>query len=209
MNHSSSSVNTVSSSNNSGIQKPYFAGSNTHAIYSKYEEEWIGKDSSTSSVDPDLYELLKEFLEDHFSKPIPMECTPKSTIDNLWYTSRNNILQNKNPKEMLMQNEESEERIRVIPGGKYGCSSFVKFCANQKLQNETIGSISQMVQLAIDEDILRYHKTLLVRTTDVDMHKAKAEKIFTLSMQQDFRETEVVPVFQNDAQRQNMIDYKR
>ena len=79
-------------------------------------------------MDQSLYCLLKQFLEEHFSKPIPMECTPRSTIDNLWYTSRNNILQNKNPKEMLMQNEESEERIRVIPGAKYGCSSFVKFC---------------------------------------------------------------------------------
>jgi len=40
--------------------------------------------------------------------------------------------------------------------------------------NESIGSISQMVQLAIDEDILRYHKTLLVWTLKVDKHKVAA-----------------------------------
>jgi hypothetical protein len=31
-----------------------------------------------------------------------------------------------------------------------------------------------MVQLAIDEDILRYHKTLLVWTMKVDKHKVVA-----------------------------------
>ena len=33
-----------------------------------------------------------------------------------------------------------------------------------------------MVQLAIDEDILRYHKTLLVWTLKVDKHKVAASQ---------------------------------
>jgi hypothetical protein len=53
---------------------------------------------------------------------------------------------------------------RAIPGGRYGCAQFLKFCGNQVLRNCSLGKLSYMVQLSIDEDLLRYHKTLLIWT---------------------------------------------
>jgi len=51
----------------------------------------------------------------------------------------------------------------AIPGGRYGCAQFLKLCA-PTLQSSSLGKLSYMVQLAIDEDLLRYQRTLLVWT---------------------------------------------
>lgn len=53
---------------------------------------------------------------------------------------------------------------RAIPGGRYGCAQFLKYCGNQILRKCSLGKLSYMVQLSIDEDLLRYHKTLLIWT---------------------------------------------
>lgn len=51
---------------------------------------------------------------------------------------------------------------RAIPGGRYGCAQFLKLCGSQRLRECSLGKLSYMVQLSIDEDLLRYHKTLLI-----------------------------------------------
>ena len=51
---------------------------------------------------------------------------------------------------------------RAIPGGRYGCAQFLKLCGNQRLRDCSLGKLSYMVQLSIDEDLLRYHRTLLI-----------------------------------------------
>ena len=51
---------------------------------------------------------------------------------------------------------------RAIPGGRYGCAQFLKLCGNQQLRECSLGKLSYMVQLSIDEDLLRYHRTLLI-----------------------------------------------
>lgn len=66
------------------------------------------------------------------------------------------------------------EEVRAIPGGRYGCAQFVKICGPPKLRQCSLGRLAQLVQQAVKEDILRYHKTLLVWTTTVDKHKKKA-----------------------------------
>ena len=57
-----------------------------------------------------------------------------------------------------IENPESQ----AISGGRYGCAHFLKICSNHTLKNCSLGKLSYMVQLAIDEELLRYHKTLLV-----------------------------------------------
>lgn len=52
----------------------------------------------------------------------------------------------------------------AIPGGRYGCAQFLKMCGPSTLQYCSLGKLSYMVQLAIDEDLLRYQRTLLVWT---------------------------------------------
>ena len=65
--------------------------------------------------------------------------------------------------------------MRAIPGGRYGCAQFVKICGPASLKEKSLGKLAQLVQYAVKEDVLRYHKTLLVWTTTVDKHKKQAE----------------------------------
>jgi OST-HTH Associated domain/OST-HTH/LOTUS domain len=72
---------------------------------------------------------------------------------------------------------------RAIPGGRYGCAQFLKLCGNQKLRECSLGKLSYMVQLSIDEDLLRYHKTLLIwvpSSNKVSADKENQAKIITI-----------------------------
>ena len=51
---------------------------------------------------------------------------------------------------------------KAIPGGRYGCAQFLKFCGNTTLKACSLGKLSYMIQLSIDEYLLRYYRTLLV-----------------------------------------------
>lgn len=53
----------------------------------------------------------------------------------------------------------------------------MKICGPQSLKNCSLGKLAQLVQFAVKEDVLRYHKTLLVWTTTVDKHKKLAEEM--------------------------------
>ena len=41
----------------------------TKAVYMMDEPEWLGIDQNTEVVNPDLYNQLKNFLEDYFCAP--------------------------------------------------------------------------------------------------------------------------------------------
>ena len=56
---------------------------------------------------------------------------------------------------------------QAVSGGRYGCALYLKKYS-ESLCNCSLGKLSYMVQLAIDEDLLRYHKTLLVWTPAFD-----------------------------------------
>jgi hypothetical protein len=63
--------------------------------------------------------------------------------------------------------DEEEKSLRnteekCIPGGRYGCAQFVKACGTPKLKACSLGQLAQFIQYAINEDILRYQRTLLV-----------------------------------------------
>ncbi|OMJ93268.1 hypothetical protein SteCoe_3850 [Stentor coeruleus] len=65
---------------------------------------------------------------------------------------------------------------QAISGGRYGCAQYLKVFAETPLKNSTLGKLSYMIQLAIDEDLLRYHKTLLVWVPVFDK-KCKEDKL--------------------------------
>ncbi|OMJ71694.1 hypothetical protein SteCoe_30024 [Stentor coeruleus] len=72
---------------------------------------------------------------------------------------------------------------RAIPGGRYGCAQFLKLCGNQRLRECSLGKLSYMVQLSIDEDLLRYHKTLLIwvpSSNKITTDKENNEKLMTI-----------------------------
>ncbi|OMJ85194.1 hypothetical protein SteCoe_13506 [Stentor coeruleus] len=76
--------------------------------------------------------------------------------------------------ESMFDTESPEEK--AISGGRYGCAQYLKAFAEYPLKNSTLGKLSYMIQLAIDEDLLRYHKTLLVWVPSFDK-KGRNDKL--------------------------------
>jgi hypothetical protein len=68
---------------------------------------------------------------------------------------------------------------KAISGGRYGCAQYLKR-SSESLSPSSLGKLSYMIQLAIDEDLLRYHKTLLVYVPAFDK-KCKEDKQALLS----------------------------
>lgn len=50
----------------------------------------------------------------------------------------------------------SGEELRTIPGGRYGCTQFLKVCGPETLKECSLGKLAQLVQRTISEDLLRY-----------------------------------------------------
>ncbi|CAG9329364.1 unnamed protein product [Blepharisma stoltei] len=67
------------------------------------------------------------------------------------------------------------DSLRAIPGGRYGCAQFIKLCGPRSVKNCSLGKVSYMVQLAINEDLLRYQRTLLVWTSNHQRTVSKGE----------------------------------
>lgn len=55
----------------------------------------------------------------------------------------------------------------AIPGGRYGCAQFVKTCGPDLLKALSLGRLAHMVQQTVTDDLLRYHKTLLIWTNKI------------------------------------------
>lgn len=56
----------------------------------------------------------------------------------------------------------SDEKSVTLTGGKYGCALLLKNFASDSIKSLSIGKLSFMVQIAINDDIIRYQKTLLI-----------------------------------------------
>lgn len=105
---------------------------------------------------------MKEFLRQYFCKADDKGETPEgaSTDDlngNLLATGGGN-----NADDYTLQ---GGENLRMIPGGRYGCTQFLKICGPEEIRKCSVGKTTQMVQLAIKEDVLRHLKTQIVWST--------------------------------------------
>ena len=69
-----------------------------------------------------------------------------------------------------------EEEQKAIPGGRYGCAQLLKVCGPYSLRGCSLGKLSYMVQLAINEDYLRYQRTLLIWTSNNHTAISQAER---------------------------------
>lgn len=54
------------------------------------------------------------------------------------------------------------QKVNTLTGGKYGCALLLKYFSTKSLKSQSLGKIIYMVQIAINEDIIRYQKTLLL-----------------------------------------------
>jgi hypothetical protein len=155
-------------------------------------DSWEGVDQKTSDAQPPLYDEFKAFMNLYFTTDPNKFWSQfdKSTVQNThgqtqslthtqshsqkkgsyaWASSVENALTRADSSKGLNPSnsgkhldEEPDDENRAIPGGRYGCAQFLKTCGPPVLQNSSLGTLSQLVQFAINEEILKYQRTLLV-----------------------------------------------
>ena len=64
---------------------------------------------------------------------------------------------------------------KSIPGGRYGCAQFLKLLGPGCLRKLSLGRLSYMVQLAINDTYLRYDRTLILWTSNTQGSLSKEE----------------------------------
>jgi hypothetical protein len=117
-------------------------GTETCVIYPE-GEEWVALDQHTKVgdvlkiKDTEEWQEFVRFLESYFAE-------------------------DKKAKKKL--GKKIEDDSKAIPGGRYGCAQFLKMCGPPVLKKCSLGKLSYMVQLAINDDLLRYQRTLLIWT---------------------------------------------
>lgn len=62
----------------------------------------------------------------------------------------------------LDEADKTRPEDRYIPGGRYGCAQFIKACGTCALRSCSLGQLSQFIQFAINQHMLRHQRTLLV-----------------------------------------------
>jgi len=68
---------------------------------------------------------------------------------------------------LINESDKILESYRAIPGGRYGCAQFVKLCGPDLLKALSLGRLAQMIQQTVLDDLLKYHKTLLIWTDKI------------------------------------------
>eukprot|EP00825_Cyclidium_porcatum_P005158 TRINITY_DN1246_c0_g1_i2.p1 TRINITY_DN1246_c0_g1~~TRINITY_DN1246_c0_g1_i2.p1 ORF type:complete len:390 (-),score=46.64 TRINITY_DN1246_c0_g1_i2:116-1285(-) len=122
----------------------FSAGSETFLIKLK-DVEWEYHDQGKIDFESREWKLFQEFILNYFNQLFG-ENDAFGTIINEDIGSSNNLKSKKFPK--LQQqiisnycqvtNNELTIKVRAIPGGRYGCAQFVKFCGCKELQQCSI-----------------------------------------------------------------------
>ena len=94
-----------------------------------------------------------------------------------------------------------DEGLRAIPGGRYGWAQFVKTWGPVELKQWSLGKLSQMVQKAISDDILRYQKTLLVWVETIEK-----DSVLGLNTQEELNKKKIEVSQKLDIVKRALID---
>jgi len=139
----------------------------THAIYLT-NEDWIEEDQGEVDYNSNewiLFErFLNEFFKDEQKEVVPVEISQRGG-GSRWNSSVENILTKtcfENDHDKSLSNSGD---TKAIPGGRYGCVQFLKYCGPEGLKSQSLGKLSLLVQAAINKGIVKYHKTLLIKNT--------------------------------------------
>lgn len=97
----------------------------SYIIYKAGEQQWYGVDCQLSGVqiDNNLYEIAKNFLRDYFNQ----EAVDDQYADDAFV-------------------DLIDDEVMAIPGGRYGCTQYLKLCGPPEIKNLSVGRIMQMVQ---------------------------------------------------------------
>eukprot|EP00347_Sterkiella_histriomuscorum_P015661 403356177 len=146
--------------------------------------EYEGLDQSLMKDYPnelDLYDVFKKFLEDYFFGKVEFQLEnqqdevlqklQKISIQRANQKQANKSTYNKKSHQQDPDPDFNEDG-RAITGGRYGCAQFVKVCGPELIRNQSLGRLAQMVQRSINEDYLRYQKTLIFLTGCIDKSRS-------------------------------------
>lgn len=78
---------------------------------------------------------------------------------------------------------------KSIPGGRFGFSQFIKFFGPEPLKQKSVGFLTRIIQKSIDNGILKYVKTFLVKVEDnknLESESIIAEHINTSNNENSF-----------------------
>jgi len=135
----------------------------THAIYLA-NEDWLQEDQGEVDYSSNEWILFEEFLNEFFKdEEKEAQVIQETQKGSRWNSSVENILNkacfdNENEKSLSNTND-----TKAIPGGRYGCVQFIKYCGPKGLRSQSLGKLSLLVQAAINKGIVKYHKTLLIK----------------------------------------------
>jgi len=159
----------------------------TSALYLT-NEDWIPEDQGQVDENSEEWRALLVFIEDFFrdNKPNPQSFYEERekfnragefTQNSRWNNSVENILNRSSAENDRVYKVNDD--VKAIPGGRYGCAQFIKYCGPENLKDLSIGKLSLLVQEAINKGILRYQRTLLVKNVMND-------STMSMSNQSDF-----------------------
>lgn len=77
---------------------------------------------------------------------------------------------------MQTQETELEHAGKAIPGGRHGLTQFIKHFGPEELRILSYGKLSNFIQMSIDQGILKYHKTSLMKNIDQDAEEQKSKE---------------------------------
>ena len=114
----------------------------SYAIYMEDEEVWTGVDiDDDSTVDRQLYAVMIAFLRDYFC-PIEQKPNDNKTAQ-IKSTERklSGAAEDKKPGSSLIDDLAAghSSELRMIPGGRYGCTQFLKICGPEAIQRCSVG----------------------------------------------------------------------
>ena len=106
-------------------------------------------------------------------------------------TSSSNNFQNESCSKTKISIKTNESKLNLtgitttkeIPGGRYGLTQFIKYYGPFEYKKMSYGKLSKLVQMVIEEGILRYNSTYLVKASTV--HTNTNTKISEISKNDD------------------------
>ena len=153
----------------------------TSAIYLT-NEEWTPEDQGQIDDKSIEWKAFIEFIEDFFEDKSKakkekerMKLAGELIKGQRWSNSVENVM-NKPHYDSNEKFLRITDDVKAIPGGRYGCAQFIKYCGPEVLRELSIGRLSLLVQEAINKNILRYQRTLLIKNSSNDENSSFSNK---------------------------------
>lgn len=125
-------------------------------VFGLVSEKWVYEDLLEIREDCADYQELVRFLNEYFREPPDSE-------DSAFQVSQAKSLSSGGSFYSEIPKGKGRVLKRAIPGGKYGCALLVKHCSTPALQALSLGKISSLIRLALQNQVISHFKTLIIQ----------------------------------------------